>query len=106
MFIPDTGEVYRAHDILLEQDVVLKLEPMDGEHHLLEHEFEVYKKLGKGTGISRVRWFGTEAGFDVMAIDRLGHSLEDIFLSCHFRFSVRDVSILAYQLVSQSARKE
>jgi hypothetical protein len=106
VFIPDTGEVYNAHDILLEQDVVLKLEPMNGEHHLLEYEFQVYKKLGKGTGIPRVRWFGTEAGFDVMAIDRLGPSLEDIFLSCHFRFSVRNVLILAYQLVSQSARKE
>ena len=79
----------------------MKLEPTKREHHrALAHEFRVYKKLGGGPGIPRVHWFGTEAGFDAMAIDRLGQSLEDLFVHCEFRFSNKTVSLLARQLVS------
>ena len=69
-------------------------------HRALAHEFRVYEKLGGGPGIPRVHWFGTEAGFDAMAIDRLGQSLEDLFVHCEFRFSNKTVSLLACQLVS------
>ena len=102
LIVDYTGEVYLAHDILSGQDVVLKLEPIHSKHCVLEHEFHVYEKLGQGISIPRVRWFGTEAGFNVMAIDRLGLSLEDIFLRCHFQFSVKTVLLLAGQLVSPS----
>lgn len=97
-----TGEVYLSRDILSGEDVVLKLEPMHNKHCVLEHEFHVYEKLGQGISIPHVRWFGTEAGFNVMAMDCLGLSLEDIFLRCHFQFSVETVLLLACQLVSSS----
>jgi len=93
------GEVYLAHDILSGQEVVIKLEPVAGDHHTLEHELHVYQKLSGGIGIPCVRWFGMEGGFNAMAIDRLGPSLEDLFVRCHFRFTVRTVLLLAHQLV-------
>jgi len=95
-----TGEIYFAHDILLGQDVVLKLKQITAKHHTLEHEFHVYKKLGRDAGIPRAHWFGTEAGFNVMALDRLGQSLEHHFVQCDFHFSVKTVVLLACQLVS------
>ena len=82
------------------QDVVIKLEPVNGEYRALEHEFWVYKKLGGGTGIPSVHWFGSEGGFNAMAIDRLGLSLNDIFIGCHRQFSVRTVLLITRQLVS------
>jgi serine/threonine protein kinase len=95
------GRIYLAYDIFSGQDVIMKLEPTKGEHRrALAHEFRVYEKLGGGPGIPRVHWFGTEAGFDAMAIDRLGQSLEDLFVRCEFRFSNKTVSLLARQLVS------
>ncbi|KAH9008034.1 kinase-like protein [Lactarius deliciosus] len=93
------GEVFFAHDILLLHDVVIKLEPLKARQHFLEHEYHVYQKLSWGIGIPRVRWFGTEGGFDVMALDLLGQSLEDLFVSCHFKFTVHTVLLLADQLV-------
>lgn len=95
------GEIYLAHDVLSGQDVVVKLEPVDGEQHTIEHEFRVYKKLGGGTGIPRVHWFGTESGFNAMAIDYLGQSLDEHFVRCHFRFSVKTVRLITRQLVSE-----
>jgi casein kinase I family protein HRR25 len=74
---------------------------VEGKDHTLEHEFFVYKKLKKGTGIPRVHWFGTESGFDVMALDCLGPSLEDLFVRSGFQFTSKTVSLLARQLVSK-----
>jgi serine/threonine protein kinase len=96
------GNIYLARDILSGQDVVVKLESVKGEHLTIEHEFHVYKKLGQGTGIPRVHWFGTEAGFNAMAIESLGPSLEELFTRCHQQFSVKTVLLLASQMVNLS----
>jgi hypothetical protein len=65
----------------------------------LEHEFYVYQKLGRGTGISCAHWFGVESGFNVMAMSRLGQSLEDLFVRRKSLFSDNAVLQLASQLV-------
>ncbi|KAH9010839.1 kinase-like protein [Lactarius pseudohatsudake] len=93
------GEVFFACDILLLQDVMIKLEPLKARQHFLEHEYHVYQKLSRGIGIPRVRWFGTEGGFNAMALDLLGQSLEDLFVSRHFKFTVHTILLLADQLV-------
>ena len=82
----------------------MKLKLVAGKHHTLEHELHVYKKLSGGIGMPSVHWFGIEGCFNVMAIDRLGPSLEDLFVRCHFQFTVRTVLLLAHQLVSQLSR--
>jgi hypothetical protein len=94
------GETYLAHDLLSGQSIVIKLESIKSNNQTLEHEFNVYRMLCGGVGIPRVHWFGTEYGFNAMAMDMLGHSLEDLFIQCHFRFTVKTVVLLACQLVS------
>ena len=94
-----------ARDILTVQDVVIKLEPLESSQQLLEHEHLVYKKLSGGIGIPRVRWFGTEGGFNAMALDCLGQSLGDLFAHCRFKFSLQTVLALAEQLVCLSLNK-
>ena len=68
-------------------------------HARLEHESSVYSQLAGGSGIPRVYWFGFEMGFNAMVLERLGPSLEDLFIQCKLRFSVRTVAQLAIQLV-------
>jgi hypothetical protein len=96
-----TDDVYLARDIISRSDVVIKLEPIDGDVHSLGDEFDIYRKLKGGTGIPRVHWFGTESGCDAMVVDRLGKSLEDLFVQCHFIFTTKTVMLLAGQLVSE-----
>jgi serine/threonine protein kinase len=85
--------------------VILKLEPLGISQHMLEHEFNVYKKLVGGVGIPHVHWFGTEAGFNAMAIDCLGPSLENLFTRHRYQFTRRTVLTIAIQLVSNSTLK-
>ena len=89
------------YDILSENNIIIKLEQVKGKLDTLGHEYDVYSKLKGGAGIPQVHWFGTEAGFDVMAIDHLGQSLQDLFVQCHFKFTIKTVLLLAGQLVSE-----
>ncbi|KAF8225382.1 kinase-like protein [Tricholoma matsutake] len=93
------GEIYLPCDILLGQPIIIKLEPLNSDHQMLEHEFHVYCKLCGIVGIPEVYWFGMECGFNVMAMDLLGHSLEDLFIQCQFEFSIKTVLLLGQQLL-------
>ena len=52
-------------------------------------------------GIPNVHWFGVEGDYNVMVIDLLGPSLEDLFNYCKRKFSLKTVLMLADQMVSQ-----
>ncbi len=51
-------------------------------------------------GIPNLRWYGIEGEYNVMVIDLLGPSLEDLFNFCGRKFSVKTVLMLADQMVS------
>lgn len=51
-------------------------------------------------GVPHLKWFGVESEYNVMVIDLLGPSLEDLFNYCNRKFSLKSVLMLADQLVS------
>jgi casein kinase 1 len=50
-------------------------------------------------GIPNVYYFGQEGLHNILVIDLLGPSLEDLFDHCHRRFSIKTVVMVAKQMV-------
>ncbi|XVE77945.1 hypothetical protein DITRI_Ditri13aG0104800 [Diplodiscus trichospermus] len=57
--------------------------------------------LQGGTGIPHLKWFGLEADYNVMVIDLLGPSLEDLFNYCNRKLSLKTILMLADQLINR-----
>lgn len=51
-------------------------------------------------GIPNVYYFGQEGLHNILVIDLLGPSLEDLFDHCNRRFSIKTVVMVAKQMVS------
>lgn len=57
-------------------------------------------------GIPTIKWCGAEGDYNVMVMELLGPSLEDLFNFCSRKFSLKTVLLLADQMVSSQKEKE
>ncbi|EEC74218.1 hypothetical protein OsI_09385 [Oryza sativa Indica Group] len=71
------------------------------KHPQLHYESKLYMLLQGGTGIPHLKWFGVEGEYNVMVIDLLGPSLEDLFNYCSRKFSLKTVLMLADQMINR-----
>eukprot|EP00529_Nitzschia_sp_RCC80_P019676 CAMPEP_0113455964 /NCGR_PEP_ID=MMETSP0014_2-20120614/8644_1 /TAXON_ID=2857 /ORGANISM="Nitzschia sp." /LENGTH=423 /DNA_ID=CAMNT_0000347405 /DNA_START=384 /DNA_END=1655 /DNA_ORIENTATION=+ /assembly_acc=CAM_ASM_000159 len=83
------------------EEVAIKLESVKTKHPQLLYESKIYRILHGGLGIPNVRWYGIEGDYNVMVLDLLGPSLEDLFNYCGRRFQLKTVLMLADQLLSR-----
>lgn len=95
------GEIYLGTNIQTNEEVGIKLETVKTKHPQLLYESKLYRILQGGTGIPNIRWFGVEGDYNVMVLDLLGPSLEDLFNFCARKFSLKTVLMLADQLINR-----
>lgn len=93
------GAIYRGIDLLTLQKVAVKLEPARTKQPQLEYEARVYDVLSNSVGIPEIHWYGTEIDYNIMVIELLGPSLEQLLAYCGGRFSLKTVLMLADQLL-------
>lgn len=94
------GEVYEGignRDKL----VAIKFEDQSSAHPQLRHEYKVYRELINCHGFCSVHYFGTQDHWDVMVMDLMGPSLENLFNKCKRRFSLKTVLQIADQMLER-----
>jgi len=93
------GDIYLGTNMTTGEEVAIKLESVKTKHPQLLYESKIYKILHGGLGIPNIRWYGVEGDYNVMVLDLLGPSLEDLFNYCGRRFNLKTVLMIADQLL-------
>ncbi|KAL8254537.1 hypothetical protein R6Q59_032758 [Mikania micrantha] len=95
------GEIYLGTNVQTNEEVAIKLENVKTKHPQLLYESKLYRILQGGTGVPNVRWFGVEGDYNVLVMDLLGPSLEDLFNFCSRKLSLKTVLMLADQMINR-----
>ncbi|XP_025413925.1 casein kinase I-like isoform X1 [Sipha flava] len=95
------GDIYLGTNISTGEEVAIKLECIKTRHPQLHIESKIYKMLLRAPGIPIIKWCGSEGDYNVMVMELLGPSLEDLFNFCSRRFSIKTVLLLADQLLDR-----
>ncbi|XP_043284223.1 casein kinase I-like isoform X2 [Venturia canescens] len=96
------GDIYLGTNISTGEEVAIKLECIKTRHPQLHIESKFYKMMQGGVGIPTIKWCGSEGDYNVMVMELLGPSLEDLFNFCSRRFTLKTVLLLADQMISRT----
>lgn len=94
------GVLFEGVDMVNGTRVAIKFEPRRTEAPQLKDEYRAYKILAGTPHIPRAYYFGQEGLYNILIIDLLGPSLEDLFEWCNRKFSVKTVVQLAVQMIT------
>ncbi|XP_014260607.1 casein kinase I isoform X2 [Cimex lectularius] len=95
------GDIYLGTNISTSEEVAIKLECIKTRHPQLHIESKFYKMMQGAVGIPTIKWCGSEGDYNVMVMELLGPSLEDLFNFCSRRFTLKTVLLLADQLINR-----
>ncbi|KAF9381672.1 casein kinase I [Podila verticillata] len=93
------GIIYEGTNLLNNQQVAIKFEPRKSDAPQLRDEYRTYKILAGSTGIPNAYYFGQEGLHNILCIDLLGPSLEDLFDMCGRKFTIKTVVMVAKQML-------
>ncbi|SJM87258.1 related to Casein kinase I homolog 3 [Zygosaccharomyces bailii] len=83
------------------EPVAIKFEPRRSDAPQLRDEFRAYRILNNCRGIPHAYYFGQEGMHNVLILDLLGPSLEDLFEWCGRRFSIKTTCLVAKQMIDR-----
>jgi len=95
------GEIYVGRSVATNEKVAIKLEKSNHRYPQLLNEKNHYRSLEGGVGIPRFHWFGYAYNHNILVIDKLGCSLEDLFNKCSRKFTLKTVLMLADQMLKR-----
>jgi casein kinase 1 len=95
------GDIYLGINIQTNEEVAVKLEKVRCSHPQLLYESRVLRILQGGAGIPVLHWYGVEGDYNVMVMELLGPSLEDLLQYCKPALSLKTVLMLAEQMLAR-----
>ncbi|KAF9052925.1 CK1/CK1/CK1-G protein kinase [Panaeolus papilionaceus] len=96
------GVIFEGTNLLNSQTVAIKFEPRKAEAPQLRDECRSYRILAGCPGIPQIYHFGQEGLHNILVIDLLGPSLEDLFDMCGRKFTTKTVCMAAKQMLTRA----
>jgi casein kinase 1 len=97
------GEVYMAHYIKNDKKVALKVENKKTNMQRLSYEYSIYKKISQTNTfncIPKIFEFLQTTDYNILSMELLGTSLEDIFNRFHKKFKISTVVFLGLNIIN------
>jgi len=95
------GDIYLAVHEQTGKEFAVKMESARCKHPQLLYEAKLLRHLQGGPGIANVYYADIEGEYNVMVMDLLGPSLEDLFNYCNRKLSLKTVLNLADQMLER-----
>lgn len=98
------GELRLGKNLYNNEHVAIKLEPLKSKAPQLHLEYRFYRMMGRRsttTGLPEVYYFGPCGKYSALVMELMGPSLEDLFDLCGRRFSLKNVLLIALQLIDR-----
>jgi len=92
------GHIYLAKDCN-GNDYAVKGERVGVPHPQLMNERRLYQLIKGGIGVPEILWHGSAAGFNVIVMEMLGPTLEDLYNTCSRKFSMKTMIMLTDQMI-------
>ena len=94
------GFVFEGINVKDKTNVALKVEDWKKKGDILESETYILYYL-KALGIPEVKSFGICGKYKILVENLLGDSLENIFIKSNFVFTLKDICMIAIQLIDR-----
>ena len=95
------GLVYKGNNIINEEKVAIKVEDWRYQGDILESEAYFLYNLRDGFGIPEVKSFGIYGRYKVLVQTLLGNSIEKEFQLRKHKFELKDICMIAIQLIDR-----
>ena len=82
-------------DTTKNEEVAVKIESAKTKYPQLYYEAKLYKIFEGTIGIPKMYHYGPDKDNNVLVMDLLGPSLEDLFEYCHRKFNLKTVLMIA-----------
>jgi len=96
--------VYLGYDTLHKKNVAIKIEKKNviKKKSRLSYEHELYTLFTNPCeGISEIIWYGKNNNIDILIMEHLGPSLNDLFIFCDNKFSLKTTCLIAIQTLKR-----
>ena len=94
------GKIYTAININSKEEFAVKLEQRESSRSLLETEAYILSHL-KAFGLPEIKIFGCNKEYNILIMELLGQSLENLFQSQNKSFSIKTACMLGIQMIDR-----
>lgn len=100
------GKIYSAVNVKTKQEVAVKIEEVKAKSPQLLYEARLYQNIlgdkpDSVEGVPRVHYCCSQKNHNILVMDLLGPSLEDLFNTCNRKFSLKTVLMIADQMITR-----